>query len=1178
MKRRIEQILNGIFEYEAPELILSSPAIQERVTEGYCARGTFSLENAEKRKMKGFIYSDNMRVLFEPAEFQGASAKIQYQMDTTGLEPASRIEGSFYICSDLGTASLPYTITVVSSQEQEQPVRALSLEELCTLAETEYERAWKLYQGSSFRERLKRENARAYQLCCGLDRADMGRETLDVFLTGCGCKENMVFTLEQKELEFPDLTQTIQEKVTLIKSGWGFKPLSVWADAPFIRIPRPEMTTDDFVGSQYQLEFLIDVQKLHDGRNFGRIFIRAGRQTLQVELSARGYQVPDPENKSHIQKLMLYRFISLYIDFQLRKIERQDWLERAGQVLKSYARAGGDPGIAALGEVKLYYEGGEDDRAREALKEIGLHREWLKSPEAYGAFLYLTARLNDEIGCREKMLQRIEELYLQNPGKWLLRWLMFGLADSFRRNPHQVLEGAEEQFNRGCRSPLMYLTIYQLLKKDPPLLRKIGDFERQVLNFIIKHQVMTAELARQVGDIAVHQKEYQEGLVEILAACYEKYLAPELVRAICILLILGEKREPEYFIWYKRGVEAGLKITGLYEYYLDTMQEEDIRDMPQIIRLYFSYNHSLEFQKKACIYRNMIAQKDKEPGVFRNFRPAMEKFMIDQLAMGRINADLAVIYRTFLTREVLNRSMARQLAGILFTCEVTCADADIRALAVRHPQLNEETVVRLTGGKAQVRIYTEDACILGIDREGRRCSYPGMLEVRPLFFQEEYLSWCKALVPEEPGLVLHVCASAQEEITEEEIGFFCTLCRLETVAASVRREARKRVFTYYLNHPRDESLYAYLQALDMKRFSGDGKEILAELLAREGMCREAFALIRKYGTEGISTVCLVRIVSRMVMLEEYQEDETLVQIALHCFTQGKYDTAVLTYLLLHYEGPIERMKELWRAGRQFELDTMYLEEKILTLLLFTRTGEEGTEEIFDAYRKRLGRKKLCDAYVTLMAYEYFVRKKPVEEPVFQYIELSLEKGRKLEDVCRLAWLKKLSGEPRPLLTAEKEQLAGELLDEFLARGLRFGFYQSFEGELLRPYQLADKVFVEYCGNPESTVTLYYRKDGEEEYTREPLKNTFEGIYVKEFILFYREKVEYYLTEEKDGRSRQTDTAEISGPAEAGEGSSSYDLINRLIRARQNGDTEAFQADKDTYIQQEYLAEKMFTLI
>lgn len=45
---------------------------------------------------------------------------------------------------------------------------------------------------------------------------------------------------------------------------------------------------------------------------------------------------------------MLYRFISLYIDFQLRKIERQDWLERAGQVLKSYARAGGDPGIAAL--------------------------------------------------------------------------------------------------------------------------------------------------------------------------------------------------------------------------------------------------------------------------------------------------------------------------------------------------------------------------------------------------------------------------------------------------------------------------------------------------------------------------------------------------------------------------------------------------------------------------------------------------------------------------------------------------------------------------------------------------------------------------------------------------------------------------------------------------------------
>ena len=78
-----------------------------------------------------------------------------------------------------------------------------------------------------------------------------------------------------------------------------------------------------------------------------------------------------------------------------------------------------------------------------------------------------------------------------------------------------------------------------------------------------------------------------------------------------------------------------------------------------------------------------------------------------------------------------------------------------------------------------------------------------------------------------------------------------------------------------------------------------------------------------------------------------------------CFEWGKYDDNILTYLLMYYDGPVEDMKRLWNVGREFELDTMVLEEKILSLLLFTRMGTSGTEQIFVSYQRKLGRRKIC---------------------------------------------------------------------------------------------------------------------------------------------------------------------------------------------------------------------------
>ena len=58
------------------------------------------------------------------------------------------------------------------------------------------------------------------------------------------------------------------------KSTWGFMRLEISSDAPFLKVERPLVTTDEFIGSTYQMEYLIDPGLLHPGRNWGRIAVK----------------------------------------------------------------------------------------------------------------------------------------------------------------------------------------------------------------------------------------------------------------------------------------------------------------------------------------------------------------------------------------------------------------------------------------------------------------------------------------------------------------------------------------------------------------------------------------------------------------------------------------------------------------------------------------------------------------------------------------------------------------------------------------------------------------------------------------------------------------------------------------------------------------------------------------
>ena len=65
----------------------SEQRLDLKAKEGEVVLGSFLVSHPKEQKVKGFLYSSNPRMTFDPGEFYGTENKIFYQMDTNGLIP-----------------------------------------------------------------------------------------------------------------------------------------------------------------------------------------------------------------------------------------------------------------------------------------------------------------------------------------------------------------------------------------------------------------------------------------------------------------------------------------------------------------------------------------------------------------------------------------------------------------------------------------------------------------------------------------------------------------------------------------------------------------------------------------------------------------------------------------------------------------------------------------------------------------------------------------------------------------------------------------------------------------------------------------------------------------------------------------------------------------------------------
>ena len=121
--------------------------------------------------------------------------------------------------------------------------------------------------------------------------------------------------------------------------------------------------------------------------------------------------------------------------------------------------------------------------------------------------------------------------------------------------------------------------------------------------------------------------------------------------------------------------------------------------------------------------------------------------------------------------------------------------------------------------------------------------------------------------------------------------------------------------------------------------------------------------------------------------------------------------------------------------------------------------------------------------------------------------------------------------------------------------------------------------MEYVCDPKSRVSINYRIRGREDsYTKEDVKDYFEGIFVREFTLFEGEELECTLEEEREEKTIRSDKRLLRAICTKDGQTSRYGMLNAISRAQSSGAEESLREELEAYLSMEYLAKEVFTLV
>jgi len=806
----------------------------------------------------------------------------------------------------------------------------------------------------------------------------------------------------------------------------------------------------------------------------------------------------------------------------------------------------------------------------------------------YCFYQYLRLEIKPSVQQKESLVRYIRKLLWEDGEiRPYLFLMLVKLDETMAQNPLELYRSMASLFNQGCCSPFLYASACRLMEAHPDLFVRLGDFEIQTLYLGVQKGIVSRVTALKAAGLALGLKHYRKLVERLFTKLYQTYEEQEILEAVCSLLIKGDCKEKDAFAWYEKALEQGVNLTRLYEYFLYSLPEDYGHLLPKEVLLYFSYDKDLDRHSRQMLYRNILEYMNPSAELYQNYTRHMEQFAMEQLFQSRINRSLAVIYEHMIYKDMIDSRVARVLPGILKSCRIRCGDSRMKYVIVRYEELEDEEAFLLEDQSAYVPLFSERSVLLFQDAYGNR-----YLDVKhwkvSVMDRPELLAQCYEVYPDHPMLKLSECRDIVNRgvETDEEAALLEEIVTQMHLSPAFEGRLMQAVTDYYCQKASEDKdgdgvfNCAYLVQIDKKPMAVRQRQQICETLISQNYMREAYNMIRDYGSQYISTPRLMKLCTKTILMNLFDQDDLLLGLSHQVFCQGCYDSVILDYLCEHFNGTVSQMYEVLIQGVREHVETYDLEERLLGQMLFTGCCDQ-MDSVFELYMKRKTTKEMVvKAYFTQKSVQYFLEEKDMDQRVFEYLKQAVgntfDKDR-MPTIYLLALtryfstLDKVDGGDAELL----KTMTSLLLEE----GLVFPYTRELSKHIPVPEDIMDKAMVEYRGRKDAHPELQVRILPEETgFHSEDIRRVYQGIFVKQKVLFEGEIMEYRIYDYLDGHRRLAAEGQVECDHKLeGKENSRFACLNEMGAAIKDRDDSRLLNAMEDYLKKSAALGRLFPM-
>jgi hypothetical protein len=1185
LREIIDQLLQGKYVYAQRSLDFSTARVELSLEPGEAVEGSFTIFGPENAAVYGQISSTELRMEVLTTEFSGSPYEVSYRFSAVGLSQGDVLKGDFRIISNQGEYVLPFVVTVKMENIASSLGDIKNLFHFANLAKTSWDEAVDLFYRRDFITIFKGNDAQYESLYRGLSANPDNVQNVEEFLIAINKKQPVQFILDQEEMQIDFTGLAHEHGIIITRNGWGYTQLKADVEGDFIALDKYELGEDDFTGSSCRLKLRLRTDKLHEGNNFGRItfynnFVKVLFPVIvSVELEQRHLTADYQEMKK-----LTVELVKTYENFSCKKITSRAWLSETGKIIAKMNAIDDKDLEVRLYTAHYYITAGRTNEGKWILDQAA--KEALDAPgdTIYSYYLYLTTLCSREDAFINDVSERLEGIFRRNPDNWRIAWLLQYISEEYTTSTPRKWMMLEEQFSFGCRSPILYLEAMNLLNDSPSILTHLDEYELYVLEYGAKKQILSLNLIDQVVYLSIRARNFDKRLFRILKACYEIKENDEVLESIVSLLIKGGKTDSFAFEWYRRGVDRELRITRLYEYYMMSIYTDKDGLLPceisKMVLMYFSYQSDLEYDKNAILYRYVHEHREDYPELYESYVPQMEKYMMAQLDKGRVTKDLAYLYKNLLTRQMVDAANASKVLSALYTAQIVVEDKRVTGVCVVYDKCEGQMRYPVVDGVAFVPLYGSDYAVLLTDHDDNRYAASIPYTNTRLMLPGKLSSYAIPYIQKgKENLDLFLCDLGKNAYTidMDNVGRYRDLASSELVRKSCRNEIRGNLIRFYYDNDFSRQLSEYLLDIDPQDLSSTERGETLELMVMAGLYDRALSWMMSYGTYGIDPRIVLRLCVRLLDRGNLDFGAKELEIAHYAFRNGKYDEQLLNYLISGFNGTVKEMRDIWKAAESFGLDSYALAERMLVQMLFS--GSFIGEKI-DVYRNYVTSGPNTDielAFIAQNSYDSFAHGTVTDRYIFDRIERLALENMPLQEVCKLAYLRYYATEKKSDEEIH-EGLACIFMRELLEKDIFFPFYAEYQDLLPDMVQFIDKTMIEYRTTPGRHCTVHYRLDDEAggEYRTLEMKEMFDGIFVSEFVLFFGEQMQYYITEDGQDEGALTESGTIQkSDIMGGQTTGRYSLINDIMIGETLQDYDTVDTLIAEYYKKKFVCEKLF---